>query len=127
MLCLSINCKSPVFLFSTIVFSQLGTIPCIEDYPLHVTNLYKRTKLINKNIMHDIHHLDLEWKIVLLKYFNPIRCDLNNKIGEDLIEYPNNFIAFIQKIAIGCREMFTIFGTTMKLVMGLRFEIIFIL
>jgi UDP-glucose 4-epimerase len=60
--------------------------------------------------MRDIHHADSEWKIILLRYFNPVGCHPSGEIGEDPIGYPNNLMPFVQQVAVGRRESLTVFG-----------------
>jgi UDP-glucose 4-epimerase len=68
-------------------------------------------QLINEDIMRDVHHSDPEWKIVLLRYFNPIGSHPSGEIGEDPAGYPNNLMPFVQQVAVGRRKMLTVFGT----------------
>ncbi|XP_024382054.1 UDP-glucose 4-epimerase GEPI48 [Physcomitrium patens] len=104
------NCKNLVFSSSATVYGQPESVPCTEDYPLHVTNPYGRTKLINEDIMRDVHHADPEWKIVLLRYFNPVGSHPSGEIGEDPMDYPNNLMPFVQQVAVGRKEVLTVFG-----------------
>ncbi|KAG0555642.1 hypothetical protein KC19_12G184500 [Ceratodon purpureus] len=104
------NCKNLVFSSSATVYGQPESVPCTEDYPLQATNPYGRTKLMNEEIMRDIHHADSEWKIILLRYFNPVGCHPSGEIGEDPVGYPNNLMPFVQQVAVGRRESLTVFG-----------------
>lgn len=108
------NCKNFVFSSSATVYGQPKSVPCTEDYPLHAMNPYGRTKLINEDILRDLHHADPEWKIILLRYFNPIGSHPSGDIGEDPLGYPNNLMPFIQQVAVGRRDMLTVFGTDYK-------------
>ncbi|XP_024364447.1 UDP-glucose 4-epimerase GEPI48 [Physcomitrium patens] len=108
------NCKNLVFSSSATVYGQPECVPCTEDYPLHVMNPYGRTKLFNEDIMRDVHHADSEWKIVLLRYFNPVGSHPSGEIGEDPMDYPNNLMPFVQQVAVGRREMLTVFGKDYK-------------
>lgn len=67
-------------------------------------------QLINEDIMRDIHHADSEWKIILLRYFNPVGCHPSGEIGEDPVGFPNNLMPFVQQVAVGRRESLTVFG-----------------
>ena len=67
-------------------------------------------QLINEDIMRDVHHADSEWKIVLLRYFNPVGCHPSGEIGEDPVGYPNNLMPFVQQVAVGRRESLAVFG-----------------
>lgn len=71
-------------------------------------------QLFNEDIMRDVHHADPEWKIVLLRYFNPVGSHPSGEIGEDPMDYPNNLMPFVQQVAVGRREMLTVFGKDYK-------------
>ncbi|KAE8717164.1 UDP-glucose 4-epimerase 2 [Hibiscus syriacus] len=62
-----------------LVFSSSATVygwpkedPCTEESPLAAVNPYGRTKLFIEEICRDVHRSDPEWKIILLRYFNPV-------------------------------------------------------
>ena len=75
--------KDIVFSSSATVYGDPATVPITEDFPLHVTNPYGRTKLMLEEILQDLHTADPEWNIVLLRYFNPIGAHKSGLIGED--------------------------------------------
>ncbi len=64
--------KNIVFSSSATVYGNPASLPITEDFPLHVTNPYGRTKLMIEEILQDLHHSDREWNIALLRYFNPV-------------------------------------------------------
>lgn len=104
------RCKNLVFSSSATVYGQPESVPCTEEYPLSVTNPYGRTKLINEDIMRDVQHADPEWKIILLRYFNPVGCHPSGEIGEDPLGFPNNLMPFVQQVAVGRKETLSVFG-----------------
>ena len=75
--------KKLVFSSSATVYGNPKTVPIKEDFPLHVTNPYGRTKLMLEEIFRDFAVADSEWDIILLRYFNPIGAHKSGRIGED--------------------------------------------
>jgi UDP-glucose 4-epimerase len=104
------NCKKIVFSSSATVYGDPHTTPIEEDFPLSATNPYGRTKLFIEEILRDLHISDNEWKIVLLRYFNPVGAHKSGKIGEDPNGIPNNLMPFIAQTAVGKREYLSVFG-----------------
>ncbi|CAA6819377.1 MAG: UDP-glucose 4-epimerase (EC, partial [uncultured Sulfurovum sp.] len=66
------NCKSIIFSSSATVYGDPHTTPILENFPLSATNPYGRSKLMVEEILRDVYVSDNEWKIVLLRYFNPV-------------------------------------------------------
>ncbi|KAI9174926.1 hypothetical protein LWI28_024752 [Acer negundo] len=105
------GCKNLVFSSSATVYGWPKEVPCTEEFPLEATNPYGRTKLFIEEICRDIHRSDSEWKIILLRYFNPVGAHLSGKIGEDPRGIPNNLMPFVQQVAVGRRPALTVYGT----------------
>ncbi len=104
------NCKSIVFSSSATVYGDPHTTPIKESFPLSVTNPYGRSKLMIEEILRDLYVSDNSWKIVLLRYFNPVGAHSSGMIGEDPGGIPNNLMPFIAQTAIGKLETLTVFG-----------------
>jgi UDP-glucose 4-epimerase len=64
-----------------------------------------------EQIYRDLASSDNEWKIVILRYFNPVGAHESAKIGELPIGVPQNLVPFITQTASGKREKLTVFGT----------------
>ncbi|CBI34493.3 hypothetical protein VitviT2T_001815 [Vitis vinifera] len=105
------GCKKLVFSSSATVYGWPKEVPCTEEFPLCATNPYGRTKLFIEDICRDIHRSDSEWKIVLLRYFNPVGAHPSGYIGEDPRGIPNNLMPFVQQVAVGRRPALTVFGS----------------
>ncbi|GLJ38952.1 hypothetical protein SUGI_0794090 [Cryptomeria japonica] len=108
------NCKKLVFSSSATVYGQPNEVPCTEDFPLCAMNPYGRTKLFIEEICRDAHQADPEWKIMLLRYFNPVGAHSSGNIGEDPRGIPNNLMPFVQQVAVGRRPELVVFGTDYK-------------
>ncbi|KAG5563466.1 hypothetical protein RHGRI_006032 [Rhododendron griersonianum] len=105
------GCKNLVFSSSATVYGWPKVVPCTEEFALSAANPYGRTKLFIEEICRDIHLSDPEWKIILLRYFNPVGAHPSGYIGEDPRGIPNNLMPFVQQVAVGRRPALTVFGT----------------
>lgn len=104
------GCKKLVFSSSATVYGWPKEVPCTEEFPLSAMNPYGRTKLFIEEICRDIYHSDSEWKIILLRYFNPVGAHPSGYIGEDPRGIPNNLMPYVQQVAVGRRPHLTVFG-----------------
>ncbi|CAM8946766.1 unnamed protein product [Rhodiola kirilowii] len=104
------NCKKMVFSSSATVYGQPDKIPCVEDFKLVALNPYGKTKLFLEEIARDIQKAEPEWKIILLRYFNPIGAHESGKIGEDPKGIPNNLMPYIQQVAVGRLPALNVYG-----------------
>lgn len=102
--------KKLVFSSSATVYGNPQTVPIKEDFPLSVTNPYGRTKLIQEEMLRDLVIADREWKIILLRYFNPIGADQSGMIGEDPLGIPNNLVPYITQVAVGKLKELQVYG-----------------
>lgn len=102
--------KKLVFSSSATVYGNPQTVPIKEDFPLSVTNPYGRTKLMQEEMLRDLVVADREWKIILLRYFNPIGADQSGMIGEDPLGIPNNLVPYITQVAVGKLKELQVFG-----------------
>ncbi|KAG8375114.1 hypothetical protein BUALT_Bualt10G0066700 [Buddleja alternifolia] len=105
------GCKQLVFSSSATVYGWPKKVPCTEESPISATNPYGRTKLFIEEICRDIYQSDSTWKIILLRYFNPVGAHPSGYIGEDPRGIPNNLMPFVQQVAVGRRPALTVFGT----------------
>lgn len=104
------GCKKLVFSSSATVYGNPHTVPITEDFPLHCTNPYGRTKLMIEEILRDLYVSDNEWDIALLRYFNPVGAHESGLIGEDPKGIPNNLMPYITQVAVGKRPHLNVFG-----------------
>ena len=103
--------KKIVFSSSATVYGTPAFIPITEDCPKGVcTNPYGWSKSMLEQILTDLHTSDPEWKVILLRYFNPIGAHESGRIGEDPKGIPNNLVPYIAQVAVGKRESLGVFG-----------------
>ncbi|KAL8521290.1 hypothetical protein ACS0TY_011723 [Phlomoides rotata] len=112
------GCKKLVFSSSATVYGWPEVVPCTEESPISATNPYGRTKLFIEEICRDIYKSDSTWKIILLRYFNPVGAHPSGNIGEDPRGIPNNLMPFVQQVAVGRRPALTVYGTDYNTVDG---------
>jgi len=104
------NCKQFVFSSSATVYGNPVTGPLSEDAPVAPCTPYGRTKLMIEQILQDLYDSDSEWRVVCLRYFNPIGAHVSGLIGEDPRGVPNNLLPFLSQVAVGKREKLLVFG-----------------
>ena len=102
--------KSLIFSSSASIYGEASVSPIKEDTPPAPTNPYARTKLIIENILQDIYAADPGWKMMILRYFNPVGAHPSGLIGEDPQGIPNNLMPFISQVAVGRRRHINVFG-----------------
>ncbi|AVG14964.1 UDP-glucose 4-epimerase GalE [Chromobacterium vaccinii] len=99
-----------VFSSSATVYGNPASAPITEDFPLSATNPYGRSKLIVEDMLRDFAKAEPEWRIALLRYFNPIGAHESGDIGEDPNGIPNNLMPFITQVASGKQACLKVFG-----------------
>lgn len=104
------NCFTLIFSSSATVYSTSPVIPYIETAQLGCTNPYGWTKFMSEQMLRDLYASDPRWKIVLLRYFNPVGAHESGDIGEDPTGIPNNLMPYICRVAAGRLEKLHVFG-----------------
>ncbi|WP_297483023.1 UDP-glucose 4-epimerase GalE [Ferrovum sp.] len=99
-----------VFSSSATVYGDPQTLPIDETHPTSATNPYGRSKLHIEEILHDVALASDKWRIVCLRYFNPVGAHPSASIGEDPAGMPNNLMPFVAQVASGQRPLLRIFG-----------------
>ena len=105
------NCKKIVFSSSATVYGNPKSNPIKEDFPVgNTTNPYGTSKYMIERILEDLQFSDNFFKIVILRYFNPVGSHQSGLIGEEPNGIPNNLMPYISQVAVGKREYLNIFG-----------------
>jgi UDP-glucose 4-epimerase len=102
--------RTLVFSSSATVYGMPETVPIDEDFPTAPINPYGRTKLQVEEILQDLQVADPDWRISLLRYFNPVGAHASGEIGEDPNDIPNNLMPFIAQVAVGRLPHLNVFG-----------------
>lgn len=104
------NCKKIVFSSSATVYGNSLDVPFHESLPLQTTNPYGTTKRMIEEILVDLSKSDPSWRIMLLRYFNPIGAHQSGLIGENPTGIPNNLLPYIARVSTGELEQLSVFG-----------------
>ena len=104
------GCEKFIFSSSATVYGSPKSLPIKEDFPLSTTNPYGSTKLMNEQILKDVCVANPNFKVVVLRYFNPIGAHPSGLIGEVPNGIPNNLMPYIVRVATGQLEILSIFG-----------------
>ena len=112
------GCKRIIFSSSATVYGDPAEIPITENCPKgRCTNPYGWTKWMQEEILRDLHAADIKngeknpWRVVLLRYFNPIGAHPSGLLGEDPNGVPNNLMPYITQVAVGKLEKLHVFGS----------------
>ncbi|MEM6999676.1 MAG: UDP-glucose 4-epimerase GalE [Pseudomonadota bacterium] len=104
------RCKTLVFSSSATVYGITDQVPLQENAPTSAINPYGRSKLMVEEILRDVQAADPEWRISLLRYFNPVGAHASGEIGEDPNDIPNNLMPYISQVAVGRLDKLRVFG-----------------
>ena len=105
------GCFKIVFSSSATVYGDPAFVPITEECPKGITtNPYGETKSMQERILTDIWRADNRWKVMLLRYFNPIGAHESGLIGEDPKGIPNNLLPYVAQVASGKLDKVHVFG-----------------
>lgn len=104
------NAKTIVFSSSATVYGEGNANPVDESGSNAPSNPYGRTKFFIEEMLKDLARSDDAWRIVNLRYFNPVGAHPSGRIGEDPYGVPNNLFPFIAQVAVGRRTQLSVFG-----------------
>lgn len=100
-----------VFSSSATVYGEPDTMPISETTPTgRPTNPYGRSKLMIEELLADLAISDPNWRLAMLRYFNPVGAHASGLIGEDPNGIPNNLLPYISQVAVGRLKELSVFG-----------------
>jgi UDP-glucose 4-epimerase len=103
------NVKDFIFSSSCTVYGQPDVIPVNESAPFKpAESPYGATKQMSERILEDAYKTG--YRIISLRYFNPIGAHPSGTLGELPIGVPGNLLPFVTQTAIGKRKKLTVFG-----------------
>ncbi|QEA12477.1 UDP-glucose 4-epimerase GalE [Comamonas flocculans] len=113
LLCAMQRCglRTLVFSSSATVYGEPQRLPLDESHPLSATNPYGRSKLFIEDMLRDLFHAQPEWRIAILRYFNPVGAHASGLIGEDPQGTPNNLMPYVAQVAVGRRAHLNVWGS----------------
>ncbi|MEO6144931.1 MAG: UDP-glucose 4-epimerase GalE [Dermatophilaceae bacterium] len=99
-----------VFSSSATVYGANAPVPNTEDLPTSAINPYGWTKVMIEQILRDVAVAQPDWRIALLRYYNPVGAHASGTIGDDPQGIPNNLPPYLAQVAVGRLEELHIFG-----------------
>ncbi len=100
-----------VYSSSATVYGQPAALPVTEDAPLAPRSVYGRTKRVVEDFLRDLARANANWRIAILRYFNPAGAHPSGSIGEAPTGRPNNLVPLLCRIAAGEFSDLAIYGT----------------
>jgi UDP-glucose 4-epimerase len=104
------DCKKLVFSSSATIYKPIQDSKLNEDSYQEPINPYGNTKITIEKILNDLFLSDKSWKIINLRYFNPVGAHPSGFIGEDPKIKASNLFPIITKVLLGDLEKLYIFG-----------------
>jgi UDP-glucose 4-epimerase len=104
------GCRRLVFSSSCTVYGDVKKNPVDESHPRAAVNPYGQTKLDVEDLCFALAAKSPEWRIALLRYFNPVGAHESGRIGEDPRGVPNNLMPYVMQTAVGRRPKVRVFG-----------------
>lgn len=103
------ECKDIVFSSSAAVYGENQNCPIREDCSLIPSNVYGKTKKTIEEILTDL-HFRKNWRVAILRYFNPVGAHHSGIIGENPISNKNNLFPIICEVAKSNNKKLFIYG-----------------
>ena len=105
------GCKKLIFSSSATVYKPFVKKLFNEKSELGPINPYGSSKLAVENLLRDlVRDKSNDWKIINLRYFNPVGAHPSGLIGESPKGKPNNLFPILLKVASGEYKTLSIFG-----------------
>ncbi len=103
--------KNLIFSSSCSVYGNAETLPVTETtHWKKAESPYARTKQMGEEIIQDFIIAHPDFKVVILRYFNPAGANFPAGIGESSKYAAENLVPIITETAIGKREKLIVFG-----------------
>ncbi len=105
------NCRKIIFSSSALVYDLNKGGIYKEDAPIRPQNPYGKTKFTIESILNDLSTKYLNpWRVIILRYFNPIGAHESGLIGEDPAFIARNIFPIICNVAVNKNDTFKIYG-----------------
>jgi UDP-glucose 4-epimerase len=101
-----------IFSSSATVYGSASELPLKETSQtgIGISSPYGWSKYMIEQMLQDISAANPDWRVTVLRYFNPIGAHESGRIGEDPNGVPNNLLPFVAQVAVGKREKVMVFG-----------------
>ena len=105
------KCYKFIFSSSATIYKPLISKKLIENNPTIPINPYGKTKLTIEKILDDIYLSNKgKWKIINLRYFNPVGAHHSGLIGENPKQNSSNLFPIISKVIFGNIKKVSVYG-----------------
>ena len=106
------KCYKIIFSSSATVYGNDSKSPLKEtnNIGMSVSNPYGQTKYFQEQILNDFYNVNKNFKITILRYFNPIGAHPSGLIGENPNGIPNNLFPYLLRVASNEYKQLDIFG-----------------
>ena len=111
------NVRNLIFSSSATVYGSPIYLPIDENHPLKATNPYGQNKIDIENMLAD-KSKNGKWKVISLRYFNPIGAHPSGLLGESSKETPNNLFPYIFKVIKKEIKELPVYGNDYKTIDG---------
>ena len=101
---------SLIFSSTAAVYGESDEVPIKENSAIAPSSPYGRSKAMIEQIIADLGFANPVWRIICLRYFNPVGAHESGLIGESPKGIPSNLIPYISLVALGECEELKIFG-----------------
>ena len=100
-----------VFSSSCSVYGEPDDPPVGEDAPRRsAASPYARTKQVVEDVLADLAASDPSWRLVALRYANPIGAHPSGRIGDDPTGVPENLMPYVMQVAVGRHPHVRVYG-----------------
>jgi len=99
-----------VFSSSATVYGMNDQMPIDETAPTSPQSPYGQNKLDVEVMLTELARRDPSWRVINLRYFNPVGAHPSGLIGEHPQGAPNNLMPYVCQTAVGLRPELRIFG-----------------
>ena len=105
------DCFKFVFSSSATIYKPMLNKQICEDSEIGPINPYGNTKLAIEKFLSDLFRSNSnKWKIVSLRYFNPVGAHNSGNLGENPKGIPNNLFPILLKVALKKQDYLRVFG-----------------
>lgn len=105
------NVRSIVFSSSATIYGTPSVVPISESATIsQQANPYGKSKYMIEQVLQDLYASDHQWRVAVLRYFNPVGAHKSGLIGEDPNDIPNNLMPIIARVATGRLDKLFVYG-----------------
>jgi len=103
--------KKIIFSSSATVYGEPKILPIPEEHSLKAKNPYGKNKIIVEKILENQCGYDKQWKVITLRYFNPIGAHPTGLLGEFMSKKASGIMPNILNVALKNASHLNIYGS----------------